>query len=1076
MLNTNHLDIQSALTGEENGMIRIPGNIPGLSRLYKEDPGKETDTKLSYEDMASPLGEVAAEKRYLEEPSYQTPVNYGYMERIQSFYLMMNAAPYYGWGITPVLYETGRDPTGRVYRSFFKRTSGYDKEPERILALRIGDRTSAVFDPDYGVFLPTAGFSKDPELESRLVKNPNIVKRACAYIHMLCGSLKPPFNDRFRAAFTDLMAPYTPNELSAEASLLRAEPKADIPADVTDYLNRVSPGSNAALVCGYPGEDGEKILLERPCLIYVAPGAPSAGSGWRIGRDQELIPPLEVGSTLPDRIACNSGHIENGPAWAEVTVEFQGTVHRRVYNLDRENCETANPNTFVDAQAGIPAGIFQKFNYLEQGSTAAARELTVPKSSWTLLPYDSAEVVDSLGSFQDKSRRWTLHQRKTPPTHLKLTREIRTPMGQTEEIPLGTVILPEEPHFVPKDNIRNIAFDLGSSRSVRLMTIKGTGRFEPLADLRPDTGRNGAETAGTLPFLRPMTPIGQKTLDEIAEFSYDRLGDGGTYIEPLVQRFTIHPAEGRASGTAGLMSRNRIWRPDMDKLFGALMNDTGSMNDARTRVGVDATPKERLSNSDLSEEDRYAARAALRFYIGTLFMESIFKAAQEGYSFGAGNLYFGVSFPDNGSDTGLTREVREAIRGASEFVNEYLTPQNRLVEDVNLFLYAENRATNVWHSKNPPKGMFMGRTVAAATFDCGNTTLDFTLSTNDHAYPGSIPYAGRKITNESISEGYIERPEDITDCFPDIRQKCLDLEIKAKKALNAASKASQGRLDQRLGFSMTLSQLFNECDFSVTGPNADQRMHRVQRLISIKEFITIPAIAATIAKAVAEGDISLKDDIYIAPVGRGSLALKNTYDGFRERYVLLIKRQLLRILGEEYLGNIVFMENNDVHKRSVAEGILYMMEGTVPDLVNIPLYGPETTLEDHYLDMVYGEQSSPKKETAKSRLRGLDLPETCAEYRDAFDSLYDEAFKALMNGYSIDDFKESYNTWGLTGRLDNGFTDRMVRDEVEKSFSNMIAEARETMKYFIMSYPGVEKEHVCGSLLDICLRRIASRL
>ena len=40
----------------------------------------------------------------------------------------------------------------------------------------------------------------------------------------------------------------------------------------------------------------------------------------------------------------------------------------------------------------------------------------------------------------------------------------------------------------------------------------------------------------------------------------------------------------------------------------------------------------------------------------------------------------------------------------------------------------------------------------------------------------------------------------------------------------------------------------------------------------------------------------------------------------------------------------------------------------------------------------------------------------------------------------------------------------------------MIAEARETMEYFIMSCPGVEKEHICGSLLDICLRRIAAEL
>lgn len=253
-------------------------------------------------------------------------------------------------------------------------------------------------------------------------------------------------------------------------------------------------------------------------------------------------------------------------------------------------------------------------------------------------------------------------------------------------------------------------------------------------------------------------------------------------------------------------------------------------------------------------------------------------------------------------------------------------------------------------------------------------------------------------------------------------------------------------------------------------------MHRMQRLITTKEYITIPAIAATIAKAVKEGDISLLDDVLIAPAGRANRALDNTPEGFRENYSLRIKEQLSRLLGKEYRGNILFLPNNDVDKRSVAEGILYMMEGSAENLVNIPLINPGLDLENHYLDMAYGEQSTDEKGNARNHLRSLDLPETCAEYREAFDHLYKKAFTTLIDSYSFEDFENSYNVWALTGRADGGVTDRMIREEVRDNFRNMIAEARETMEYFIMSCPGVEKEHLCGSLLNICLRRIAAAL
>ena len=76
----------------------------------------------------------------------------------------------------------------------------------------------------------------------------------------------------------------------------------------------------------------------------------------------------------------------------------------------------------------------------------------------------------------------------------------------------------------------------------------------------------------------------------------------------------------------------------------------------------------------------------------------------------------------------------------------------------------------------------------------------------------------------------------------------------------------------------------------------------------------------------------------------------------------------------------------------------------------------------------------------------------------------------------LSNFAESFNTWALTGRSDEGMTDRMIRDAVKEDFNNMLAETRSERKNLIMSYPGVEKEHVCAGLLDICLHRIAAKL
>lgn len=1120
MINSKLTAVQSAVTGEKNGMIVLPGTtIQGMEKLYKEDGrvGREHGSRLSPANIAIPVGMVAAHKKYLEEPAYQSPINQDYRDRFQSLYLMLAAVLYFGWEVTPVLYEMGSNPVEESYREYFSRTRGFDRAPDRLLVLRINGRTSGVFDAESGILVPTADFDglpedlpgvtdedlgkpdavafmkANPQMEKRLCAfmavNPPIVKRMCALVRLICTQLPNPYDGQLRELFSELENGFAEGELDESVRLLKAEPRAVLPEDVRTYLSTVTDFANVGLVCGWPGENEDNILLGKPCLVTVPPDAVSVDNDWRIGKDMELVPPFVPAlnphySVRPDRLTCLSGRVSGSeagnPGWAEVTLEMDGKLHHRVYNLDPENCNIANPDGFVDLQANAPSSPFRRFNYLERGSTAAVRYTVISDSHWNLLPVDSNTAVDELDSYQRPNSKWRLYQRRVPVTCMALT--------DAEGTVLGSRYLPAPPLFMKQTNTRHVAFDLGSSRSVRLTTVKGTGLFDPPALPRPDgrsfTENSFAETGFTEdvagardPFMMAMTTMSPRDIREVEEFSYDQLDNTGAYIEPLVQRFITCLPAGEMPATTGLLARTRNWRPNPDDLFSALMNDTGTMDDARTRIGVEAAPKERLADSSLSRENRAYAQTGLRYYISTLFMEAIYQAARDGYSFAEGNLKFGVSFPDNGSDTGLTREVREAILGAAEYVNSYLAEDQAggyLIENKNLFLYAENLATHVWHTKNPPEDKrYLGDSVATGTSDCGNTTLDFTMAVNRHAYSCSIPHAGHDITGASLHEAYEGRTSNLVDCFPGASP---DLKTKARAALGAAERATQGRPDKRLGFSMTLGQLFNHSIFRITGPNADPAMHKVQKLITIREFISIPAVAATIARAVRKGDISLTSDVYIAPVGRGSLALDSTLDDFKIYYVSALKRQISRLLEKEFTGTIRFMSNNDVDKRSVAEGILYMMEASAPNLTNIPVFERREDLEGHYLDMVYGRDSSAEKDERQKKLRSLDTDQGRADYKDAFDALYEDAFEALMKNYTYDDFAESFNTWALTGRSDEGMTDRMIRDAVKEDFNNMLAETRSERKNLIMSYPGVEKEHVCAGLLDICLHRIAAKL
>ena len=63
--------------------------------------------------------------------------------------------------------------------------------------------------------------------------------------------------------------------------------------------------------------------------------------------------------------------------------------------------------------------------------------------------------------------------------------------------------------------------------------------------------------------------------------------------------------------------------------------------------------------------------------------------------------------------------MKEAIEGAIQLINEYLTPSNHLAVGSNVTLYSESEATNRWHEEHPPTKDFLGGSNATGTPDCG---------------------------------------------------------------------------------------------------------------------------------------------------------------------------------------------------------------------------------------------------------------------------------------------------------------------------------------------------------------------
>ena len=67
-------------------------------------------------------------------------------------------------------------------------------------------------------------------------------------------------------------------------------------------------------------------------------------------------------------------------------------------------------------------------------------------------------------------------------------------------------------------------------------------------------------------------------------------------------------------------------------------------------------------------------------------------------------------------------------------------------------------------------------------------------------------------------------------------------------------------------------------------------------------------------------------------------------------------------------------------------------------------------------------------------------------------------------------FEESFNRFGYTGTGDGSF-DEALRTTAKDHFANICSQLLSSRKDLIMSCPGIEKELLCGAVIDLALER-----
>lgn len=1033
----NAKEIQEARNNEKNGFIQLEEmGIQESDRLEKTSASNEHMAQ-NPKSIARPSAHMDAWKKNVR--SQDADIRKASKISLKTLYILWGEAAYRGSKVEFVIHRyDSKNPLDRQCILNAEQMEGWKEAPEQLLEMYIDGRVCGVFDPDWKCFVPAAGF-RDKEIhgmnpDAYLDTRPHVKERCRALVQKMiengaCDNVLGELLEDFGGALSD-----------EQMTVYEAEKREEIPEEAAEYIRKTTFGADAAIICGYPGTNREDKLLDEPVFIYTGTNV-TMGSYMRNVNSRMVIIPMVKNTDELTRIdykwsALNEKEV---PEWIEVTAVADGVLQHRIYTKGSRGWKCCLPHNYIDLAYKVPDGILSKYNYLVQGFEAAFKDtgdIDEVAALWKEFPEDAREQIVGLESRQYGGK-WEVHQRTSRITRL----ELRDKEGNL----LGCIFPEKVPAFHRKDNTVYVSFDPAGAVSVRLMTVAGSGKSKGVA---------------FTDMIHPLTPMSGKELNWAVERHTGPANGSGTHFDSLLQLFSTEDS----GGWSRLMVESRIWKPDQEALFGELAKCSGTMTAAMTEIGVVSNPKEMAARSNLTKVQQANCVSALKLYIGSALLEAALALSREGYAVCSNNLEFVVSYPENGSGEGITKFMKEAIEGALEFMNEYLTEDNQLKPGQNVSLYSESEATAEWHKNNPPANKYMGDTVAAATPDYGHSTHDYSLRVNGHLYMFSIPYAAQNITNATLAKVYKGKAAELMRCFAGGNQ---DLMQGAMQTISGAMELKKGKLYERLGFVLPLNRLFGSSRFCVTGANADYFQKIVQQIVEAKLNVAIPAYADSIVRAVKTGDLQSTSHVLLAPVGKGSLAMNNTADGFEKRFIARLKAQIKRNLGEEYVGNIELLPNNDVDKLSVAQGLLDLKEadnaGKKPEFVS----RPDPT--EYYVDIVYGEDEDGKNEFW-TKLEAVNTDATRAQFRKMKEQIYDAAFDAIMKAYTYEMFEDSYNCWGYIGIGDGSFDD-MIREQANQEFESLRAELMMTKKSLIMACPGLENELLCGAMLDLIIER-----
>lgn len=1055
----DHKTIDQLRNVEINGFADVDGTTIREAADLIKTPADAENTQQNAKNISNTFGNIIA---WLLNAACEDPdianVN---VRQFLLMYLYLADAPYKGHKVEYNLHTF--DPSNPIDSkciSDLKKLkvdgadTGMEKQPECILQLAVNGRVIGMYYPKWKSFIPGTGFTEpciygmDPD--KFMDANPHVTDRCRAILtNMLDHGADPNVIGKILDSIGGRLS-------DDDMAMYRAEPAAAISRDAISYIRATSPDANPAAVCGYLGTNYSDKLLDDPVLINTgdAPMGKINRSLKKVSDRLVIIPPVQNTTRICDaEYVCGPLNNYGIPAWIEFSAELDGDLHHHIYTGPFKTCR---PDNFIDMAFNVPDGVLAKYNYLIQGSSAGSLGIDDLQTYWKVYPDDATSVEIALKSPQYRDEEWRICQRATRIERMELCD------GVTGNV-LGTVIPQKAPDFSRAMQKMYLSLDPAGAVSVRLKAVEGTGASVGLeyTDL-----------------MHPITPMAENEFEQTIERHMVSSDSSGTHFDSLLQKYFTEGGVGWST----LMVESRIWKPDEKALFDALKSYPGTMTEAMSHLGVISNMKELLTRSDLRTLDKEVIVKALKSYIGTMLLEAILVLSREGFALHSGNLEFLISYPENGSGEGLTRQMKDIIRGALGYVNEYLDADNQLKKDVNVTLCSESEATAVWHQINPPEDTFIGEGVAAGTPDYGYSTHDFSLRANGYLFMFSLPYAAQRITNATLAKVYADNPEALMRCFVGGSQI---LKVQAYEALTVAMKSTHGKLYERLGFILPLNRLFSNCVFIVTGVNADVFQLRVQEITEARLNVAIPAYAHAIVCALKNGALKIDQSVLIAPVGKGSLAIINTAPGFDVRFIRRLCTEINYQIGLdgsfhegiEYTGEIKLLPNNDKDKMSVAQGMIDIKEHGSK---RASLVQNEDPIE-HYLDLVYGTEAledRDAKERFRTELANLDRPGRKLDYNKLKAKLYTDAFNKLIANYTYEKFEAAFERFGYTDieqgipEEEMGVFDEAVRSTVKAQFENLCAQLGQQGEDLVMSCPFIEEEMICGALIDLAIDRM----